>query len=75
MATSNGTSPSVRILCMVATVAKNSNRQDSGRPAAVSVESGIHFHTEGKKMLIVLHLTMQCKCSNIALQGMTGRGR
>lgn len=55
------------------TIAKKSNRQDSGRNATVSVESGIHFHTEVTKMLIVLHLTMQCKCSSIALQGMGGK--
>jgi hypothetical protein len=44
-----------------------------GRQATVPVESGIHFNTEGMKMLIVLRLTMQCKCSSIALQGMDGR--
>jgi len=49
------------------------NGQDSGRQAAVPAESGIHFNTEGMKMLIVLHLTMQCKCSSIALQGMDGK--
>jgi len=53
--------------------AKNSNRQESGRHATVSVESGIHFHTEGKKKSIVLHWTMQCKCVSIALQGMNGK--
>jgi hypothetical protein len=57
----------------VSTNAKNSNRQDSGRPATAPVESGIHFNTEGMKMLIVLHLTMQCKCGSIALQGMDGK--
>jgi hypothetical protein len=63
----------------VSTIAKKSNRQDSGRPATVPVESGIHFNREGMKMLIVLivlivlHLTMQCKCSSIALQGMGGK--
>jgi len=57
----------------VSTIAKNSNRQDSGRQATVHVESGIHFNTEGMKMLIVLHWTMQCNCSNIALQGMDGK--
>ena len=55
------------------TNAKNSNRQDSGRQATVPVESGIHFNTEGMKMLIVLHLTLQCKCGNIALQWMEGK--
>ncbi|MGB5197245.1 MAG: hypothetical protein WBN64_09275, partial [Candidatus Deferrimicrobium sp.] len=61
------------ILCDRVHHAKNSNRQDSGRQATVSVESGVHFHTEGMKMLIVLHLTMQCKCGSIALQGMNGK--
>jgi len=55
------------------TIAMNSNRQGSGRPAAVPAESGIHFNREGMKMLIVLHLTMQCKCGSIALQGMGGK--
>jgi hypothetical protein len=36
----------------------------------VPAESGIHFNREGMKMLIVMYLTMQCKCSSIALQGM-----
>lgn len=53
--------------------AKNSNRQDSGWQATVPVESGIHFNTEGMKILIVLHLTMHCKCGSIALQGMDGK--
>jgi hypothetical protein len=53
--------------------AKNSNRQGSGRQATVPAESGIHFNREGMKMLIALHLTMQCKCSSIALQGMSGK--
>jgi len=73
MATSKGTSPSVRILCDRVHHAKNSNRQGSGRPATVPAESGIHFNREGMKMLIALHLTMQCKWSSIALQGMGGK--
>jgi hypothetical protein len=53
--------------------AKNSNRQGTGRQATVPAESEIHFNREGMKMLIVLYLTMQCKCSIIALQGMGGK--
>jgi len=73
MTTSKGIAPSVRILCDRVHHAKNSNRQGSGRQATVPVESGIHFNREGMKMLIVLHLTMQCKCSSVALQGMDGK--
>jgi len=71
--TSKATSPPVRMLCDRVHHAKNSNRQGSGRQATVPVESLIHFNREGMKVLIVLHLTMQCKCSSIALQGMGGK--
>ena len=53
--------------------AKNSDPQGSGRPTTVPAESGIHFNREGMKMLTVLHLTMQCKCGNLALQSVDGK--
>lgn len=62
--------PEFEFFATVSTIAKNSNRQDPDRQATVPFESGIQFNTDGMKILIVLHLTMQCKCGSIALQMM-----